>query len=29
VTIDASAAPLHDAHGEVLGSLTFLAPVRG
>ena len=29
VTIDASSAPLHDAHGEVMGSITFLARVRG
>src|SRR3954471_13508068 len=29
VTIDASAAPLHDVRGDVIGSLTFLAAVRG
>ncbi|MDQ1698131.1 MAG: hypothetical protein QOJ03_3484 [Frankiaceae bacterium] len=29
LTIDASAAPLHDVRGEIIGSLTFLAPVRG
>lgn len=29
LTIDASSAPLHDVRGEVIGSLTFLAPVRG
>jgi PAS domain S-box-containing protein len=29
VTIDASAAPLHDVRGDIIGSLTFLAAVRG
>jgi PAS domain S-box-containing protein len=29
VTIDASAAPLHDVRGQVVGSITFLAQVRG
>ena len=29
VTIDASAAPLHDVRGEISGSLTFLAAGRG
>jgi PAS domain-containing protein len=29
VTIDAAAAPLHDAHEQVVGSITFLAAVRG
>lgn len=29
LTVDASAAPVHDAHGETLGSITFLAGVRG
>ena len=29
LTIDASSAPLHDVQGEVVGSLTFLASVRG
>lgn len=29
LTIDASAAPIHDARGETVGSFTFLAPVRG
>jgi len=29
VTIDASSAPLHDVRGEIIGSLTFLAAVRG
>jgi PAS domain-containing protein len=29
LTIDASAAPIHDARGETVGSMTFLAPVRG
>jgi PAS domain-containing protein len=29
LTVDASAAPIHDAHGETVGSFTFLAPVRG
>jgi PAS domain-containing protein len=29
LTIDASAAPLHDAQGEIIGSLSFLAAVRG
>jgi hypothetical protein len=26
-TVDASAAPIHDAHGETVGSFTFMAPV--
>jgi len=29
VTIDASAAPLHDVRGQVIGSIAFLAAVRG
>jgi PAS domain S-box-containing protein len=29
VTIDASSAPLHDVRGDVIGSLTFCAAVRG
>lgn len=29
VTIDASSAPLHDVRGDIIGSLTFLAAVRG
>ncbi len=29
VTVDAVAAPLHDGAGEVVGSITFLAPVAG
>lgn len=29
VTVDASSAPLHDVHSTVIGSLTFLAAVRG
>jgi PAS domain-containing protein len=29
LTLDACAAPLHDAAGRTVGSLTFLAPVRG
>lgn len=29
LTIDASAAPLHDVRGEIIGSISFLAPVRG
>lgn len=29
VTVDASAAPIHDATGTTVGSFTFLAPVRG
>jgi PAS domain S-box-containing protein len=29
LTVDASAAPIHDARGETVGSFTFLAPVRG
>lgn len=29
VTVDASAAPLHDARGTTVGSVTFLAPLRG
>ena len=29
LTIDASAAPIHDVRGETVGSFTFLAPVRG
>lgn len=29
VTVDASSAPLHDVRGEIIGSLTFLAAVRG
>ena len=29
VTIDASSAPLHDVRSEIIGSLTFLAAVRG
>src|SRR3954468_13449972 len=29
MTIDASSAPLHDVRGEIIGSLTFLAAVRG
>jgi PAS domain S-box-containing protein len=29
LTVDASSAPLHDVRGETIGSLTFLAPVRG
>lgn len=29
VTVDASAAPLHDAHGDLIGSVTFLARVQG
>jgi PAS domain S-box-containing protein len=29
LTIDASSAPLHDVQGEIIGSLTFLAAVRG
>jgi len=28
-TVDASAAPIHDAHGETVGSFTFMAPVGG
>lgn len=28
LTLDASAAPLHDAHGQTIGSLTFLASIR-
>jgi len=28
VTVDAAAAPLHDDRGRLVGSLTFLAPVR-
>jgi PAS domain S-box-containing protein len=28
-TVDASAAPIHDAHGDTVGSFTFLAPVGG
>lgn len=28
LTLDASAAPLHDAHGTTIGSFAFLAPVR-
>ena len=26
-TVDASAAPIHDAHGDTVGSFTFMAPV--
>lgn len=29
LTVDASAAPIHDARGETVGSFTFFAPVRG
>ena len=29
LTVDASAAPIHDVRGEIVGSFTFLAPVRG
>ena len=29
VTVDASAAPIHDATGTTVGSFTFFAPVRG
>ena len=29
VTIDASSAPLHDVRGDIIGSLSFLAAVRG
>jgi PAS domain-containing protein len=29
LTIDASSAPLHDVRGEIIGSISFLAPVRG
>ena len=29
VTVDASSAPIHDARGATVGSLTFLAAVRG
>jgi PAS domain S-box-containing protein len=29
LTIDASSAPLHDVRGEIIGSMSFLAPVRG
>lgn len=29
LTIDASAAPIHDVRGDTVGSFTFLAPVRG
>jgi PAS domain-containing protein len=29
LTIDASSAPLHDVRSEIIGSLTFLAAVRG
>jgi PAS domain S-box-containing protein len=29
LTVDASSAPLHDVRGETIGSLTFLAAVRG
>jgi PAS domain-containing protein len=29
VTVDASAAPIHDASGTTVGSFTFFAPVRG
>jgi PAS domain S-box-containing protein len=29
LTLDASAAPLHDAQGTTVGSFAFLAPVRG
>jgi PAS domain-containing protein len=29
LTVDASAAPIHDAQGVAIGSITFLAPVRG
>lgn len=29
VTIDASSAPLHDAHGDGIGSITFVAAIRG
>jgi PAS domain-containing protein len=29
LTVDASAAPIHDVRGETVGSFTFLAPVRG
>lgn len=29
VTIDVSAAPLHDVRGQVIGSIAFLAAVRG
>jgi PAS domain S-box-containing protein len=29
VTIDASSAPLHDVRGDIIGSVTFLAAVRG
>jgi PAS domain S-box-containing protein len=29
MTVDASAAPLHDARGGIVGSVTFLAPLRG
>ncbi|MBV9291436.1 MAG: PAS domain-containing protein [Frankiales bacterium] len=29
LTIDTSSAPLHDVRGEIIGSLSFLAAVRG
>jgi hypothetical protein len=29
LTVDASSAPLHDARGTTIASVTFLAPVRG
>jgi len=29
VTVDAAAAPIHDATGTTVGSFTFFAPVRG
>lgn len=29
LTVDAAAAPLHDDRGRLVGSVTFLAPVRG
>jgi PAS domain S-box-containing protein len=29
LTLDASAAPMHDVRGEIIGSITFLAAVRG
>lgn len=29
VTVDAAAAPLHDDRGRLVGSIAFLAPVRG
>jgi len=29
LTVDASAAPIHDVRGDTVGSFTFLAPVRG